>query len=57
MVAERDCLERFMIDLASKIEKYQNRFEPEVNNIRTDRTYIYESFLNTDGTDVKVFFF
>lgn len=41
--------------LFRKVGDRSSEFYPEVNQIRRDGSYIYEEFLNTQGTDVKVY--
>ncbi|TMW68840.1 hypothetical protein Poli38472_006308 [Pythium oligandrum] len=41
--------------LFRKIGDRSSEFYPECNQIRRDGSYIYEEFLNTQGTDVKVY--
>ncbi|TYZ60073.1 hypothetical protein PybrP1_008743 [[Pythium] brassicae (nom. inval.)] len=41
--------------LFRKVGDRSSEFYPEVNRIRRDGSYIYEEFLNTQGTDVKVY--
>jgi len=41
--------------LFRKVENRSSEFFPELNNIRRDGSYIYESFLRTEGSDVKVY--
>lgn len=41
--------------LFRKIGDRSSEFYPDVNTIRRDGSYIYEEFLNTQGTDVKVY--
>lgn len=31
-----------------------SEFHPDVRNVRRDSSYIYEAFMHTGGTDVKV---
>ncbi|CEG43145.1 inositol hexakisphosphate and diphosphoinositol-pentakisphosphate [Plasmopara halstedii] len=41
--------------LFRKIGDRSSEFYPDVNYVRRDASYIYEEFLNTQGTDVKVY--
>jgi inositol-hexakisphosphate/diphosphoinositol-pentakisphosphate 1-kinase len=41
--------------LFRKIKDRSSEFYPEVNDVRRQGSYIYEEFLNTQGTDVKVY--
>lgn len=41
--------------LFRKVGDRSSEFYPDVNHIRRDGSYIYEEFLNTQGTDVKVY--
>lgn len=41
--------------LFRKIGDRSSEFYPDVNHVRRDGSYIYEEFLNTQGTDVKVY--
>ncbi|KAF1313511.1 Inositol hexakisphosphate and diphosphoinositol-pentakisphosphate kinase, partial [Globisporangium splendens] len=41
--------------LFRKVGDRSSEFYPDVNKIRRDGSYIYEEFLNTQGTDVKVY--
>lgn len=41
--------------LFRKIGDRSSEFYPDVNSVRRDGSYIYEEFLNTQGTDVKVY--
>ena len=41
--------------LFRKVADQSSQFYPGVNTLRTDGAYIYEEFLPTEGTDVKVF--
>lgn len=42
-------------ELFRKIGDRSSEFYPERNNVRRDGSYIYEEFLTTEGTDVKVY--
>lgn len=39
---------------ARQIGDRSSEFYPDVNEIRRDGSYIYEAFVETQGTDVKV---
>ncbi|KAG3034017.1 Inositol hexakisphosphate and diphosphoinositol-pentakisphosphate kinase [Phytophthora cactorum] len=41
--------------LFRKVGDRSSEFYPDVNHVRRDGSYIYEEFLNTQGTDVKVY--
>ncbi|KAG6610031.1 Inositol hexakisphosphate and diphosphoinositol-pentakisphosphate kinase [Phytophthora cinnamomi] len=41
--------------LFRKVGDRSSEFYPDVNRVRRDGSYIYEEFLNTQGTDVKVY--
>lgn len=41
--------------LFRKIGNESSKFDPSVNEVRKDGSYIYEQFLATDGTDIKVY--
>ncbi|CAI5741413.1 unnamed protein product [Hyaloperonospora brassicae] len=41
--------------LFRKVGDRSSEFYPDVNHVRRDSSYIYEEFLNTQGTDVKVY--
>lgn len=41
--------------LFRKVENCSSMFHPEINELRTEGSYIYEEFLHTQGTDVKVY--
>lgn len=41
--------------LFRKVGDRSSEFYPDVNKVRRDGSYIYEEFLNTQGTDVKVY--
>jgi inositol hexakisphosphate/diphosphoinositol-pentakisphosphate kinase len=41
--------------LFRKIDDRSSEFYPHVNSLRTTGSYIYEEFLITQGTDVKVY--
>ncbi|POM60006.1 Inositol hexakisphosphate and diphosphoinositol-pentakisphosphate Kinase, partial [Phytophthora palmivora] len=41
--------------LFRKVGDRSSEFYPDVNCVRRDGSYIYEEFLNTQGTDVKVY--
>jgi len=41
--------------LFRKIGDRSSEFYPDINSVRRDGSYIYEEFLNTQGTDVKVY--
>uniref|UniRef100_M4B6P8 Inositol hexakisphosphate and diphosphoinositol-pentakisphosphate kinase n=1 Tax=Hyaloperonospora arabidopsidis (strain Emoy2) TaxID=559515 RepID=M4B6P8_HYAAE len=41
--------------LFRKVGDRSSEFYPHVNHVRRDASYIYEEFLNTQGTDVKVY--
>lgn len=41
--------------LFRKIGNRSSEFYPEINSVRRDGSYIYEEFLRTEGTDVKVY--
>lgn len=41
--------------LFRKINDKSSEFDEDVNNVRRNGSYIYEHFLQTDGTDVKVY--
>lgn len=41
--------------LFRKIGNLSSAFHPDENKIRRDGSYIYEEFLSTQGTDVKVY--
>lgn len=41
--------------LFRKIKDRSSEFYPDVNEVRRQGSYIYEEFLNTQGTDVKVY--
>lgn len=38
-----------------KIGNRSSEFHPDENEVRTDGSYIYEEFLETQGTDVKMY--
>ena len=40
--------------LFRKVGDRSSEFYPEINEIRRDGSYIYETFMETQGTDVKV---
>lgn len=41
--------------LFRKVKDQSSEFDPNQNTIRTDGTYLYEPFLPTQGTDIKVY--
>lgn len=41
--------------LFRKTKDRSSEFYPDVNEIRREGSYIYEEFLNTQGTDIKVY--
>jgi len=41
--------------LFRKVKNQSSEFDPQQNTIRRDGTYIYEPFLPTQGTDIKVY--
>ncbi|RHZ34542.1 hypothetical protein DYB37_006589 [Aphanomyces astaci] len=41
--------------LFRKVGDRSSEFYPDVNHVRREGSYIYEEFLNTQGTDVKVY--
>src|SRR3546814_8347699 len=41
--------------LFRKVGDRSSDFFPEINEIRRDGSYIYEEFIETQGTDVKVY--
>lgn len=41
--------------LFRKTQDLSSLYIPDKNNIRTDKSYIYEEFLQTDGFDIKVY--
>eukprot|EP00435_Cladocopium_sp_Y103_P058969 s913_g20.t3 len=41
--------------LFRKVKDKSSEFDPKQNSIRRDGTYIYEPFLTTSGTDIKVY--
>ncbi|KAF5725328.1 inositol hexakisphosphate [Tripterygium wilfordii] len=43
-----------MKELFRKVGNRSSEFHPEVRRVRRDRSYIYEEFMPTGGTDVKV---
>jgi hypothetical protein len=40
---------------AGKVDNRSSEFHPGHNHVRRDGSYIYEGFLRTGGTDVKVY--
>ena len=40
--------------LFRKVGDRSSEFYPEINEVRTEGSYIYEEFVETQGTDVKV---
>eukprot|EP00002_Diphylleia_rotans_P026520 TRINITY_DN5292_c0_g1_i1.p1 TRINITY_DN5292_c0_g1~~TRINITY_DN5292_c0_g1_i1.p1 ORF type:complete len:1323 (-),score=291.62 TRINITY_DN5292_c0_g1_i1:199-4167(-) len=41
--------------LFRKVENRSSQFYPEISTVRRDSSYIYEEFLSTEGTDIKVY--
>ena len=41
--------------LFRKVGDRSSEFYPEINDIRRDGSYIYEEFIETQGTDVKMY--
>mmetsp|Transcript_56610 Transcript_56610/g.120192 ORF Transcript_56610/g.120192 Transcript_56610/m.120192 type:complete len:1719 (+) Transcript_56610:117-5273(+) len=41
--------------LFRKVQDRSSEFYPEINDIRRDGSYIYEEFIETQGTDVKMY--
>jgi len=41
--------------LFRKVENRSSCFDPDVRTVRTDRSYLYEPFMKTQGTDIKVY--
>ena len=41
--------------LFRKVKDRSSEFYPDVHEVRREGSYIYEEFLNTQGTDVKVY--
>jgi inositol-hexakisphosphate/diphosphoinositol-pentakisphosphate 1-kinase len=41
--------------LFRKIGNRSSEFHPDENEVRRDGSYIYEEFLETQGTDVKMY--
>ncbi|XP_021771087.1 inositol hexakisphosphate and diphosphoinositol-pentakisphosphate kinase VIP2-like isoform X2 [Chenopodium quinoa] len=44
-----------MKELFRKVGNRSSEFHPDVRNVRRDSSYIYEEFMHTGGTDVKVY--
>ncbi|KAK8963607.1 hypothetical protein KSP40_PGU005722 [Platanthera guangdongensis] len=44
-----------MKELFRKIGNRSSEFHPEVRRVRREGSYIYEEFMHTGGTDVKVY--
>ena len=44
-----------MKELFRKSSNQSSQYYPEITHIRTDNSYLYERFLQTEGTDVKVY--
>lgn len=40
--------------LFRKVKNRSSSFDPDINHVRRDGSYIYEEFLTTQGTDIKV---
>jgi inositol hexakisphosphate/diphosphoinositol-pentakisphosphate kinase len=41
--------------LFRKVKDRSSQFYPDIHNVRTEGSFIYEEFLKTQGTDVKVY--